>query len=66
MGLKRTTFNESWYRMAELKPSVHPSVKIWRQYYRGELWFVLEDTVNNKYFRIKYPAYQFLGMLDGV
>ena len=65
MGLKRTTFNESWYRMADLKPSVHPSVKIWRQYYRGELWFVLEDSVNNKYFRIKYPAYQFLGMLDG-
>ena len=65
MGLKRTTFNESWYRMAKLKPSLHPSVKVWRQYYRGELWFVLEDTVNNKYFRIKYPAHYFLGLLDG-
>ncbi|MCM8540461.1 MAG: hypothetical protein NE328_09320 [Lentisphaeraceae bacterium] len=65
MGLKRTTFNESWYRMATLKPSLHPSVKVWRQYYRGELWFVLEDSVNNNFFRIKYPAHQFLGLLDG-
>ena len=51
--------------MANLKPSLHPSVKDWRQYYRGELWFVLEDSVNNKYFRIKYPAHYFLGLLNG-
>ena len=48
-----------------LKPSLHPSVKVWRQYYRGELWFVLEDSVNNLYFRVKYPAHYFLGLLDG-
>lgn len=65
MGLKRTTFSESWYRVAELKPTMHPSLKVWRQTYRGELWFVLEDPVNNVYFRIPYPAYEFLALLNG-
>ena len=65
MGLQRTTFSESWYRIAELKPCMHPSLNVFRQTYRGELWFVLEDLVNNQYFRITYPAHQFLSLLDG-
>jgi putative peptide zinc metalloprotease protein len=65
MSLQRTTFNESWYRLAELKPLIHPSLNISRQIYRGNLWYVIEDSVNNKFFRVSYPAYQFLALLDG-
>jgi putative peptide zinc metalloprotease protein len=65
MALQRTTFSESWYRLADLKPIIHPSLKICRQIYRGEVWFIIEDSVNNNYFRVTYPAYQFLALLDG-
>ena len=65
MAIQRTTFSESWYKLAELKPLLLPSLKIWRQSYRGELWFVIEDSVNNQFFRVTYPAYQFLALLDG-
>jgi putative peptide zinc metalloprotease protein len=65
MGLQRKTFSESWYRVADLKPVMHPSLKVWRQTYRGDLWFVLEDPVNNVYFRVNYPAYEFLALLSG-
>lgn len=65
MSLKRTTFSELWYRVASLKPSLHPSLKVWRQSYRNELWYVLEDPVNHHFFRISYAAYQFLALLDG-
>jgi putative peptide zinc metalloprotease protein len=65
MSLQRTTFSESWYRLADLKPIIHPSLNICRHIYRGELWFIIEDSVNNQYFRVTYPAYQFLSLLDG-
>lgn len=65
MSLKRTTFSESWYRVAELSPRLHPCLQSYRQYHRGEQWYILEDPVSNSYFRISYAAYNFLALLDG-
>ena len=65
MSVKRTTFSESWYRVAELSPRLHPCLQSYRQYHRGEQWYILEDPVSNGYFRISYAAYNFLALLDG-
>ncbi len=61
----RATFNESWYRVAELKPALHASVRVHRQYFRGIQWYVLQNPVNNAYFRLNQAAYQFVALLDG-
>ena len=65
MAVERSTFSESWYRVADLKVSVHPAIQFQRQFFRGEKWYVLQDPSNNQFYRISYAAYQFLGMLDG-
>lgn len=65
MSLKRTTFSESWYRVAELSPRLHPCLKSYRQHYRGKMYFVFEDPVNNHFFRVSDVAYKFLALLNG-
>lgn len=53
-------FSESWYRVAEARISLVSSVKIHKQRFRGQTWYVLRDTFNDKFFRIRPQAYQFL------
>ena len=65
MSLRRTTFSESWFSIATLRPRLHPGIAVFRQHYRGELWHVLQDPVSNQHFRITGAAWQFLGLLDG-
>ncbi len=57
------TFSESWYRLADQRISLRPGVKIGRQFFRGELWHVLEDPFNNQFFRLQPAAYAFVGRL---
>ncbi len=65
MAVDRPTFHESWYRVSQMKPRLHPSVQTYRQHFRGQPWFVLRDPVNNQHFRLSEPAYYFVGLLDG-
>ena len=54
------TFSESWYRIAGLKVRLLPTVKVHRQMFRGETWYVLRDPFNNQYFRLRPEAYHFV------
>lgn len=54
------TFSESWYRVAGLKVSLHPTVKVRKQLFRGETWYVLRDPFNNQYFRLRPEAHDFV------
>ncbi len=65
MSIVRPTFSESWYRVADLKARLRASAQISRQFYRGELWYVVRDPAGNQYHRLSAPAYQFVGLLDG-
>ena len=65
MAVERPTFSESWYRVADLRPRLRPTVQVHRQHYRGQMWHVLQDPASNQYFRLNVPAYRFVGMLDG-
>ena len=60
-----STFHESWYKLADLKPQIHISLKISRQKYRKRIWYVLQDPGNNQFFRINTQAYHFIAYLDG-
>ena len=59
-----STYSESWFRIAQQRVSLRPHVKVIRQRFRGELWYVLQDPFNNQFFRIRPEAYQFLIRLN--
>jgi putative peptide zinc metalloprotease protein len=65
VSVERPTFHESWYRVADLRTTLLSGVGIHRQYFRGQLWYVLENPANSQYCRIGEDAYRFVGLLDG-
>jgi len=65
MPVDRPTFNESWYRVAGLRPSLRFTVQVHRQHFRGQMWHVLQDPASNQFFRLSTPAYHFVALLDG-
>lgn len=54
------TFSESWHRVAEQRLSLRPNVLSHRQFFRGEKWYVLQDSYNNQFFRLRPAAYEFV------
>lgn len=55
----------NWFRVAAVRPRLRDHVRITRQHYRGERWFVLEDLVENRVHRYAPAAQQAIGMMDG-
>jgi len=64
LAVERPTFHEAWYRVAELRPRLLSGVRIYRQHFRGQLWYVLQNPANNQYSRLSPEAYHFMGLLD--
>jgi putative peptide zinc metalloprotease protein len=63
MSDSSATFSESWHRVANQRLSLHPGVRVRRQVYRGERYYVLENPMANQFFRIRPPAYEFVARL---
>ncbi len=63
MAEASSTFSESWHRVANQKLSLHPGVRVRRQVYRGERYYVLENPLANQFFRIRPAAYEFVARL---
>lgn len=57
------TFSESWYRVADQRIGLRPHVKVRRQFFRGEKWYVLQDAFNNQFYRLRPAAYDFVARL---
>jgi putative peptide zinc metalloprotease protein len=58
------TFSESWHRVATRQLRLRRGVKVHRQMFRGERWYVIEDDLAGKYFRIRPQAWEFIARLD--
>ena len=54
-----------WYRVAGLRAELRDHVQVHRHYYRGKLWYVIQDEVSHRYFRFGTRAYEFIRRLDG-
>ena len=54
-----------WYRVTNLKPRLHDQVEIHRHDYRGQIWYLLENTATGRSHRFNPAAYQFIGMMNG-
>ncbi|MBV5341895.1 MAG: biotin/lipoyl-binding protein [Deltaproteobacteria bacterium] len=62
--MKGSLFSESWYKVANIKVSLLDAVDVQKQFYRGELWYVLKDRFNNSHFKVTAEAYRFIVMLE--
>lgn len=65
MPTHRPTFSELWYRVADLRPRLHPTVQTYRQAFRGRTYHVVRDASNNQFFRLDDAGHHFVAMLDG-
>ncbi len=65
VSAQASLFSQEWYRLAALKPSLRPGVRISRQTHRGEVWYVLLDPINGVHQRVNRSGYELVGRLDG-
>jgi putative peptide zinc metalloprotease protein len=58
--------SEMWYRVAQLRPRLHPHVRIYRQRFRGQAWYVLHDRSSGRVHRFTPATYALVHGMDGV
>ncbi len=63
MSQPKSTFSESWYRIAGQRISLRSAVNVQRQVYRGQRWIVLENPFTNQFYRMHPAAYEFVARL---
>ncbi len=63
MARPNETFSESWHRVSGQRIALLPGVRVRRQTFRGERFYVLEDPLSNQFFRLRPAAYEFVARL---
>lgn len=61
----RSVFSQSWHNAAELRPRLLPHARIYPHTYRGQRWYVLQDSTGGRYHRLSPGAYGFVSRMDG-
>ncbi|MBT2999348.1 MAG: peptidase M50 [Candidatus Thiodiazotropha sp. (ex Ctena orbiculata)] len=54
-----------WRQIAGTRPRLNPQIVIRRQRYKGETWYLLQDPVNERHFRLSAGAYRLISRFDG-
>lgn len=62
--MSNQTFSESWHLIADAHVCLLPAVRAHKQFYRGENWYVLRDPFNNRFYRVRPEAWQFVARLS--
>ena len=62
--MAESIFSESWHLVSNLKVSLLYSIESYKQFYRGETWYVLSDKFSNKFYRITPSTYKFVMKLN--
>lgn len=62
----RSVFSQSWHNAAKLRPRLLPHARIYPHTYRGQRWFVLQDSTGGRYHRLSPGAYGLVSRMDGV
>jgi putative peptide zinc metalloprotease protein len=63
--MTESLYSNSWYRVAALKPRLGAHAHIFRQIYRGQLWYVLQDRASGRYNRFTPAAYLAISLMNG-
>ncbi len=65
VDMSASLFSVQWYRVAALRPQLRTQVKVRRQQWRDQCWYLLSDGATGRQHRINAAAYQFIGRCDG-
>lgn len=66
MGVDRPLFDESWHRVAALRPRLRADARVSRvPARRGRVWRIIEDPLSGRSLRANEAAWAFVGRLDG-
>jgi putative peptide zinc metalloprotease protein len=57
--------SSSWHRVAALRPSLAPGLRIVRQQVRDQLWHLLVEPASGQQIRLNPAAYDLVGRFDG-
>ncbi len=63
--MSEAIFSPSWYRVADLKPTLRAHARMHRHVYRGETWYVLQDFSSGRFHRFRPAAQRVIGLMDG-
>lgn len=58
-------FSPSWYRVSALRPRLRSHAQIHRHFYRGQLWYVIQNHSTGRFHRFTPQAYLIIGLMDG-
>jgi len=58
-------FSTRWYRVAGLHPRLRNHVRVSRHIYRGQVWYLLQDSSSGRNHRVDEGAFHFIGRMDG-
>jgi putative peptide zinc metalloprotease protein len=64
--MTRFIFSQSWHNAAELRPRLLPHARFYPHIYRGQRWFVLQDSTGGRYHRLSPGAYELVSRMNGV
>lgn len=65
IGQTSSLFSPQWYRVQGLVPRLKKHAQIHRHEYRGQLWYVMQDALGNRYHRFSPGAYWLIAQMDG-
>ncbi len=54
-----------WDRYCQMRPRLRPHVRVYRQHFRGQLWYVFQNSASGRFHRLTPAAYQLIGRFDG-
>lgn len=57
-------YSDSWHRLASARVGLLPTVRVRKQTYRDQSWYVLQDAFSQKFFRVTPQAWRFLARLS--
>jgi len=63
--MDKSFHSQNWYRVAGLKPRLRRHARLYRNHYRGELWYVLQDRTSGRFHRFSPSSYMLISMMDG-
>lgn len=55
----------NWYRVAGVRPRLAPELRVQRQTWRGKVWYVLFDPLNQRTHRLTPQAWFLVSRMDG-
>ena len=58
-------FSSSWYRVAQLQPRRSGHTRLYRHYYRGQRWYVLQNPSTGRCQLMTPSAHLLIGLMNG-